>query len=111
MPGSWCSPASPPLREALKDIDRIDTREPLFIEVLACTGGCVNGPKARRAKKHGRKRQEIIDFAPYPAGDIPRMPSIEIEASWAIAPVIEPPCSDAEMRSALKRVGKVSPAG
>ncbi len=95
--------------EALKDIDLMEIRAPLFIEVLACTGGCVNGPKARRAKSTVRKRQEIINYAPYPAGVIPRMPSIEIEASWAIAPVIEPPCSDADMRSALKRVGKVSP--
>ncbi len=95
--------------EALKDIDCMETRAPLFIEVLACTGGCVNGPKARRLKSTIRKRQEIIDFAPYPAGAIPRMPTIAIEASWDIAPVIEPHCSEADMRSALKRVGKATP--
>jgi PAS domain-containing protein len=94
--------------EALKDIDLMETHAPLFIEVLACTGGCVNGPKALRRKSTLRKRQEIIDSAPYHAEAIPRRPSIAIETSWAIAPVAVPLYSEVDIRSALKRVGKVS---
>lgn len=96
------------MREALKDIDGMTNGAPLFIEVLACKGGCVSGPKARRVKSTLRKRQEILQYAPYPAGALPREPQTDITAAWDIAAVAKLCCSDVDIRAALKRVGKTS---
>ena len=59
----------------------------LFLELLACEGGCVNGPRA--AKRHGTaaKRRRVLRYGAgrrVPA--LPRQSSLDIQSVFAVAP-------------------------
>ena len=96
------------IRKVLDDIDTIDTGRPVFIELLACEGGCVNGPRGSKRTGTAVKRYTVLSNAPYAPSDIPRMPSIDISDAWHIEPVHRSEYTDAEIEEVLHQVGKYS---
>jgi len=96
------------IRRILEDVDNIDANSPLFIELLACEGGCVNGPRASTRSGTVVKRHAILKNTEYSAGDVPRRPSIDITAKWDIEPVVYTSYSEQDIIGALRRVGKLS---
>jgi PAS domain-containing protein len=79
---------------------------PLFLELLACEGGCVNGPKAAKRDGTAAKRCRVLSRqAPL---HFPRKPALELQAAFAVAsvPAARPP--EAQIRDALRTVGKFS---
>ena len=96
----------PNLQEALKGLD--DSTRSLFLELLACEGGCVNGPQASRACGTALKWMRVLDRFPGQPG-APLAPSVNLAAPVFEAPVAEPAHSPAEIARALRTVGKTTP--
>jgi iron only hydrogenase large subunit-like protein len=51
------------IRDTLIGLDVAALSEPLFLEFLSCTGGCVNGPGTEQTSAMALRRMQTIDFA------------------------------------------------
>ena len=93
-------------------LDGLSTLRPeggLFLEFLACEGGCVNGPRTAQRGATVVKRSRILRYGrPAPVA-LPRPPSFAIDAAFPAAPRAAAPILDSQVREALKLVGKFSP--
>jgi len=96
----------PNLQEALKGLE--GDEHGLFLELLACEGGCVNGPQASRACGTALKWLRVLDhFGERP--EPPRPPSVDLACQLRDDPIVAPPHSQAELKRALRLVGKTTP--
>ena len=99
----------PAVEKALEGLDDLDPRQGLFLELLACEGGCVNGPKVTRAGNTVAKRYRVLTVARFPEeNQVPRPPELDI--SRAIAPLMrrqEVP-SETLISEVLRSIGKRS---
>lgn len=83
----------------------------LFIELMACAGGCVNGPISSPNKSLAEKR--VLTLTQKPLVDITNLPSFEksinLSTNYLLAkPAIHCVHSAKEIQDALKIVGKIS---
>src|ERR1039457_1747069 len=80
----------------------------LFLELLACEGGCVNGPRA--AKRHGTaaKRRQVLRNVRALGPVLPRQSSLDIQSVFVVAPQPLLKFSEAQVREALRGVGKLT---
>jgi hypothetical protein len=80
----------------------------LFLELLACEGGCVNGPKTARRDATVIKRRRVLQSVHPAKVALPRQPEVETKSNF----VVEQPAAvnypDAQIREALRNVGKFS---
>ena len=96
------------IMDALKGLRGAPLRQPLFVELLACEGGCINGPQSSMPGQSIVKRQHVLQTA----GDRPASPG---GPTPALDLVVSPAAvrtgrhADAELRAALRRVGKYVP--
>ncbi len=49
------------VREVLEDVDKFDKDKKYFIEILGCSGGCVNGPATIKKASSLVKRTQVFD--------------------------------------------------
>lgn len=89
----------------------------LFLELLACEGGCINGPGAQSQGKTVQKRLAVLSRADFPASAPEnaaaagtRRPSFDITASRNYPAVEQRRFPAAEIQKALESVGKYSAA-
>jgi hypothetical protein len=97
------------IRKALDGIEEMAPENGLFLELLACEGGCVNGPKVQRRDATVVKRHRVLQSAPPPDVSLPRAAMMESTADFAVVPVAAVRYPDAQIREALRIVGKFSP--
>lgn len=93
--------------DALQGLAGARIKEPLFLELLACEGGCLNGPGMTRHCGTTVKALEVLERL----GSGPSRPMLtraELAAAFAEEPVVDTPHSEAEILKALRRVGKFS---
>jgi iron only hydrogenase large subunit-like protein len=98
----------PAIERAISDIESAPVAEPVFLELLACEGGCINGPEMSCPRGTVSKRLEILAFArsseeePFAGSGLPM--------GWSFGPrdLSEAPVSESELRFALASVGKYS---
>jgi hypothetical protein len=94
-----------------KAIDGLEELRPeggLFLELLACEGGCVNGPQTCRRMGTAAKRYRILKYARPPEVSLPRSPGFSIPETFAAAAMTSPVFTDSHIREALRLVGKDS---
>jgi len=97
------------IKKALDGIEELQPDSGLFLELLACEGGCVNGPKVSRRDATVLKRHRVLRSVA-PAGvALPRTPSLATPTDFAAAPRPAARYPDAQIREALRNVGKFSP--
>ena len=60
------------IQKALDGLCEAPLEHPLFLELLACEGGCVNGPKSSRRTATALKRAQVIGYARLEPGKLPR---------------------------------------
>jgi PAS domain-containing protein len=96
----------PSLQEALKGLE--PAAQGLFLELLACEGGCVNGPQAARACGTASKWLRVLDRFPGPA-EPPAPPTMDLAAALPADPVARPVHDPEELKRALRLVGKTTP--
>lgn len=93
------------IERALKGLKPEELSSPLFMELLACPGGCVNGPQATPGGPTALRRLNLLEYA-MRARDSLEENRPEMNGTLPVqlpAPVIH---SDEEMTVALRQVGK-----
>ncbi len=97
------------IQRALEDLQELGGQEPLFLELLACEGGCINGPQISNPGRTVVKRTRIIDTFQN-RQDLPEpLAALAIEHSWRLEPVRQSSYTLEQIQEALKRVGKFGP--
>lgn len=82
----------------------------LFVELLACVGGCVNGPAGGGCRGTIGKRSAVIAAAHPAAVTVPRPPYIAIDGAPLLRTWHAPPVPDAAaVHRALASIGKHGP--
>jgi iron only hydrogenase large subunit-like protein len=98
----------PAMEQALAGLRPEDVKETVFIETLACRGGCVHGPCCKHDSPGLLERLRIFGRTQQGTGELKQNPDIttKIEAS----PEVEhDACTMRDLRQALQRVGKFNP--
>jgi len=95
----------PHLQTALKGLEAGD--EGLFLELLACEGGCVNGPQASHACGTARKWLRVLDQFPGQP-EAPRPPTIDPALPVRPEPVPVATHDLVEVKRALRSLGKTT---
>jgi iron only hydrogenase large subunit-like protein len=97
------------IKKALDGIEEMKPDSGLFLELLACEGGCVNGPKVHRRDATVMKRHLVLRSVAPNGVVFPRSPSMETPTDFRVAPVAVVRYPDSQIREALRNVGKFSP--
>jgi PAS domain-containing protein len=93
------------LKAALDGLEGLAPERQLFLELLACEGGCVNGPQTLKTCGTAMKWLRVLDYFPDPVAP-PAAPALDVSASTQAEPVAAPSHAPAEIQRALKRLGK-----
>ncbi len=96
------------IREVLKNIKPDSYNQTIFLELLACKGGCVNGPAKLKSTSPAIKRYEVINQSDM--GD-PKEDFKELDLGIAFSKdiqTIHKEYSEEEIKQALSLVGKLS---
>jgi len=92
---------------ALEELSEDELDSPVFLELLACPGGCVNGPRSRTRGGTVAKRLKVLDYAEE-SPDRREGASPEIADLRRLAPVQDAVPSAQEIADALGKTGKYS---
>lgn len=95
------------VEQALKGLTEWKPEHSIFLELTACAGSCINGPKSARNLSVARRRYEIEHFARPPAEKQSRTP-VDIVQHYAPSPVSRVEYTETQIREALRTVGKYS---
>lgn len=96
------------IRALLNDIDTFKGAGRLFLELMACEGGCINGPATSRAGSSVMKRVEVIEHSPEQTEKMDHL-EMELQADCNYCgetPLSNTRFSPAEIREALESIGK-----
>lgn len=96
------------IEKAISGLSGSRLESPLFLELLACEGGCVNGPKASRRDGTASKRCRVLRQGKNDGVRLPRKASLSTSSDFAVPPAVAPKPVEAQVREALKTVGKFS---
>ncbi len=96
------------IQRALEGLDTRRLERPLFLELLACEGGCVNGPKGSSHTGTILKRQAVRDYATLPAAPLGRLPCVDTGLPLLAQAVLVEEYPEQRLREALREVGKYS---
>lgn len=97
----------PAIQEALEGLDRTALSRPLFLELLACEGGCIRGPKASRDRGTALKHLQVLERRPSGPPE-PRPTSPNLSAEYPVAPVPETTHAPEAIQQALRNLGKLT---
>jgi PAS domain-containing protein len=97
------------IQKAIAGLESLDGKQAMMIELLACEGGCINGPAMTHQAGTIVKRTQVLNAAAYEAAMVPRPADYAIDQplpSHFAAPDQTP---DGLIRQALRDVGKFGP--
>lgn len=85
--------------------------KPLFIEMLSCPGGCINGPETKHGRSTAFKRMQLLDYANTAENTLPKAvfsKKVDMTGTLPVKPdeIIE--YSEEQIKEALRSVGKYS---
>lgn len=90
---------------ALNGIENTSFQKPVFLELLACEGGCVNGPAISDKRSVVEKNLLVKEML---AEQEDRLcPLVDVTNSYEATPIEGPHFSDSEMEEGLRSIGKV----
>lgn len=96
------------IRRALEELDRFPPDSNLFLELLACEGGCINGPQSGNRVASALKRFNVIRKTRTPDENWPRTPSLEISEEYRNRCICTESFTPEQIREGLHRIGKYS---
>ena len=94
------------IQRELSDIDGTNPEKAVFIECLACEGGCVNGPCTRSHKSGFEKRARVIKDVKLGENTGNREYSYDIDCSYDNAPVEQKKYDEDQIKRVLALLGK-----
>jgi len=97
--------------DALEGLDVASLTEPLFIELLACKGGCINGPAANRKSAAATRYIQLKQYADKAEKTLPetileKRPALQ--GTLPVNAITKEEHPEEEIRDALRTVGKYS---
>ncbi|AEJ61539.1 Fe-S cluster domain protein [Spirochaeta thermophila DSM 6578] len=110
-PGSWIFESFSGITQIARALDGLDIDSldvPLFLELLACEGGCINGPAFGSRRGSLDRHLKVLSYAEGASREWVRC-ALPLEVEVHGDPYRETPISDEEIREALRSVGKYSP--
>jgi len=93
--------------KSLEAFDNKSLGGKVFIEALACSGGCVNGPCADTKKSGINIISDVLSRVEY-REKIPKEPDIVVPIEYEKMPITEQKYTYEQIMSAMKRIGKHS---
>lgn len=96
------------IKRELKNIREEALDRPVFIECLACEGGCVNGPCTSSKKSGLEKRVEILKESDFSGLAGKRSPSVDITLNYASEAIVQPEHDETDIKRVLASIGKYS---
>lgn len=96
------------IKRELKNIREEALDRPIFIECLACEGGCVNGPCTSSKKSGLEKRVEILKESDFSGLAGKRSPSVDIRLDYAPEAIVQPKHDETDIKCVLASIGKYS---
>ncbi len=112
-----CPAADPALTSAsgLADFDSAlagvaDLPGPAFIELLACRGGCINGPGMASRDGTLAKRLRVIAATQALGREVDPGQPADVAGTWPALPVLTPVIDPGRLALQLARIGKTTPA-
>jgi iron only hydrogenase large subunit-like protein len=98
------------IRQTLNAIEGWSSNNKLFLELMACTGGCIHGPGTHSKDSTAIKRYKIqSELTCRDAKAAATPPNVNISRSFSnIFPVIKKQHAEADLLEALSAIGKLS---
>lgn len=96
------------IKRELKNIREEALDRPVFIECLACEGGCVNGPCTSSKKSGLEKRVKILKESDFSGLAGKRSPSVDIRLDYAPEAIVQPKHDETDIKRVLASIGKYS---
>ncbi len=96
------------VQKALEGLRDVPLERPLFLELLACEGGCVNGPKAGKAGGTAGKRARIIRYARLDNARLPRAAGAPALVFPHVEPIVERTYAESQLQECLRSIGKLT---
>ncbi len=98
----------PDIEQALTGLNINDLKKPVFLEMLACKGGCINGPCMSENRPGLLNIVETLNKA-----QLPEIPSvvgkdIGVDGAYLNEIIAKQSCGEEQLRESLLRVGKSS---
>jgi iron only hydrogenase large subunit-like protein len=97
------------LQEAMEGLRDSQLKQKLFLELLACEGGCVNGPQASKTCGTALKWLQVMDYAPEAVESSRQGSGLDLAAETHPDPVPQSVHEATEIVRALRRLGKTTP--
>lgn len=94
------------IKRELMNIKEDELDRPVFIECLACEGGCVNGPCTSSKKSGLEKRINILKEADFGGDAGKRNPSVDISLDYAPNQVEKNEYDETAIKKILATIGK-----
>jgi len=94
------------IQKALDQMADARLDQSLFLELLACEGGCVNGPKAASRSATVLKRSQIIGYARTDLAKLPRPATAPVLPRRPVAPIAVRNYPEGRIRECLRSIGK-----
>ncbi len=94
------------IMDAMHDIDKMESDKQIFIELLACEGGCINGPAMKAKKATVFKRDNVYRNVDSNIDSRPLLYDLKVDADIRIKPVEKSEYPEPVIRTALLRIGK-----
>jgi iron only hydrogenase large subunit-like protein len=95
------------VEQALKGIGEWKPDRDILLELTACAGSCINGPKSARNASVARRRYDVVQYAK-PADELPRPVALRIAQHYPVVHVPSDEYTESQIREALRMVGKYS---
>jgi iron only hydrogenase large subunit-like protein len=95
------------LQTVMEGLEGLPKDRKVFLELLACEGGCVNGPQTLRTCGTALKWLRVLDFFPERPLRAPG-PTLDLGMDYDQDPVLETAHGPAEILRALRRLGKTT---
>ena len=83
-------------------------KNPIFIEALACAGGCMHGPCISTRKSDANNVSRVLRHIKY-RDNVPQKPKVVVKENYEPLAMNDKAYSIEEIREALHRIGKYSP--
>lgn len=93
---------------ALSGLKNDELQEPVFLELLSCSGGCISGPLASKTEPTTAKRIRVINYCNHKKQTLD-LPSLSLSGTIPVEMVKEPHHTEEEIMHALWSVGKFTP--
>ena len=94
------------IERELENLRNTAFRQPVFIEALACPGGCINGPCTTDRQSGLDKRMEVLRNTEFDDNAGKRTPAHDIRLNYASDTVAEPEFSESDIKKVLAKIGK-----